>query len=222
MSAAVRVLMVDNHDSFVHTLVGYLVELGAVVEIVEADEIDPEAVVPALAGYDGVVVSPGPGRPERAGASVRVVQAAVDLEVPLLGVCLGHQAVAVAVGARVVEAPELMHGQTSEVTHDGSALFEGLRSPFTAGRYHSLAVEESSLPSAARVTARTPEGTVMSIAHRTAPVHGVQFHPESVLTEGGYRLLANWLRTIGATDAPARAAHLSPHRGALSPSTRSA
>ncbi|MFT4307426.1 MAG: gamma-glutamyl-gamma-aminobutyrate hydrolase family protein [Microbacterium sp.] len=221
MSAAVRVLMVDNRDSFVHTLIGYLVELGAAVELVEADEIDPDAAGPALRGYDGVVVSPGPGRPEDAGASVAVVRAAVERDVPLLGVCLGHQAVAVAVGARVVETPEPMHGETSEVAHDGSALFEGLRPRFVAGRYHSLAVEEPSLPAQVRVTARTPEGTVMAIAHRTAPVLGVQFHPESVLTEGGHRLLANWLRTIGAPDAPARAASLRAQRGALSPSTPS-
>lgn len=220
MTRAVSVLMVDNHDSFVHTLVGYLVELGARVELVEADEIEADAAGSALAGHDGVVISPGPGRPEAAGACVPLVRAAAGACVPLLGVCLGHQAIALAFGGAVDEAPELMHGQTSPVEHDGSALFEGLPSPFTAARYHSLAVAAVAAP--LRVSAWTPSGTVMAIEHRSAPVHGVQFHPESVLTEGGYRLLANWLRTLGAVDAPRRAARLSPHRGVLSPSTPSA
>lgn len=219
MSGQVRVLMVDNHDSFVHTLVGYLAELGARVELAESDEIDVEAAASTLAGYDGVVISPGPGRPEDAGASVALVHAAAASGVPLLGVCLGHQAIGVAFGAVVDEAPELMHGRTSQAEHDGSGLFDGLPSPLTVGRYHSLAVDAVRAP--LRVTARTATGTVMAIAHDSAPLHGVQFHPESVLTDGGYGLLANWLRMIGAIDAPALAERLSPHRGLLSPSTPS-
>jgi para-aminobenzoate synthetase component 2 len=217
-----RILMVDNRDSFVHTLVGYLTELGAVVDLREADEIAPDAVSAILSGYDGVVISPGPGTPEKAGASLSVVAAAVERQTPLLGVCLGHQAISVALGGDVAEAPELMHGMTSEVVHDGSSLFDGIPSPFVAGRYHSLAVPEDRLPDDLRVTARTADGAVMAIAHATLPIVGVQFHPESVLTDGGYRLLGNWLASLGDTDAAARGAELSPHRGSVSPRTPSA
>jgi len=202
------VLVVDNHDSFVHTLVGYLYELGADVDLVEADAIaDP---VRAIAPYRGVLVSPGPGAPTNAGASVAVVRAAADAGIPLLGVCLGHQAIGEAFGATVTEAPELMHGITSLVHHDGSRLYEGLPNPFTATRYHSLAIVPESLPAELVVTSRTERGVIMGVAHRTAPVVGVQFHPESVLTEGGHRLLGNWLETVGFTDAAARGAALHP------------
>lgn len=221
LSERLRILMIDNHDSFVHTLVGYLTELGADVELREADEIDPDAADAAVRGYDGVVVSPGPGAPEAAGASLAVVAAAAADAVPLLGVCLGHQAIAVAFGGTIAEAPELMHGMTSAVRHDGSALFAGLPSPFVAGRYHSLATPEVELPDTLRVTARTAEGTVMALAHTSLPITAVQFHPESVLTEGGYRLLGNWLESLGQHGAASRGAALSPHRGAVSPRTPS-
>lgn len=185
------ILVIDNHDSFVHTLVGYLHELGARTDLVEADEIDdPEGI---LAGRGGVLISPGPGSPSGAGASIAVARAAIAVGVPLLGVCLGHQVLAEACGAAVTEAPELMHGLTSDVHHGGDVLFEGMPSPFRATRYHSLAVVEQTLPPELVVTARTETGTVMALAHRNAPAWGVQFHPEAVLTEGGHRLLANWL-----------------------------
>ena len=204
------VLVVDNHDSFVHTLVGYLRELGADVDLVEADEIhDPPA---AIAGHRGILVSPGPGTPEAAGASIAVVRAAAAARTPLLGVCLGHQALAVAFGARVAEAPELMHGLTSDVHHDGAALFAGLPSPFAATRYHSLAAVPATLPAELAVTATTESGVVMALAHRTLPLQGVQFHPESVLTVGGYRLLGNWLEQVGCRGAALCGATLSPHR----------
>lgn len=204
------ILVVDNHDSFVHTLVGYLGELGAATDMVEADALgDPEE---AIAGYAGVMVSPGPGAPADAGASIDVVRAAAAHRVPLLGVCLGHQALAEAFGATVGHAPELMHGMTSQVFHDGSALYAGLPDPFVATRYHSLAVDRSSLPDDLEVTARTRSGVVMGLRHRSLPLVGVQFHPESVLTEGGYRLLGNWLAPLGWPDAATRGASLHPHR----------
>jgi para-aminobenzoate synthetase component 2 len=205
-----RVLVVDNHDSFVHTLVGYLRELGASTDLVESDAIDdPER---AIAGADGVLISPGPGAPSAAGASTAVVRAAARTQVPVLGVCLGHQALAEAFGATVDHAPELLHGITSPVHHDGHPLFAGLPSPFPATRYHSLAVVRATLPRDLTVTAETAEGVVMGLAHRRLPLWGVQFHPESVLTEGGYRLLGNWLEVVGVAGAAVRGAALSPHR----------
>lgn len=203
-----RVLVVDNRDSFVHTLVGYLRELGAEAEMAEADEVRDAAA--SLAGFDAVLISPGPGTPERAGASVDVVRAAAENGMPLLGVCLGHQAIATAFGARVDHAPDLMHGMVSQVHHDGSALYEGLPDPFAAGRYHSLAIVPGTLPDDLVVTSRTDAGVIMGIAHRALPIAGVQFHPESVLTEGGYRLLANWLAGIGMPEAVAAAEGLRP------------
>lgn len=210
MADATRVLVVDNHDSFVHTLVGYLHELGAETTMVEADAVaDAEA---AIDGYAGVLVSPGPGAPADAGASIAVVRAAAAREVPMLGVCLGHQALAEAFGATVGHAPELLHGITSAVHHDGSALFAGLPDPFAATRYHSLAVVRETVPADLVVTAATDTGVVMGLAHRSLPLWGVQFHPESVLSEGGYRLLGNWLIRVGVDGADARGAQLSPHR----------
>lgn len=203
-----RVLVVDNHDSFVHTLVGYLRELGAEVVLVEADEIADAAA--SLAGFDAVLVSPGPGTPAAAGASIAVVRAAADSGMPLLGVCLGHQAIGEAFGARVDHAPELMHGMVSDVHHDGTGLYAGLPDPFAAGRYHSLAIVPESLPGELMVTSRTDGGVIMGVAHRTLPIVGVQFHPESVLTEGGYRLLANWLAGAGMPEAVSAAAPLHP------------
>lgn len=204
------VLVVDNHDSFVHTLVGYLHELGADTDLVEADAIRTPA--DAIREYRGVLISPGPGAPADAGASIAVVRAAADAGIPLLGVCLGHQAIAEAYGATVAHAPELMHGMTSLVEHDGSPLYAGLPNPFTATRYHSLAIEPGTLPAELIVTSRTESGVIMGIAHRTAAVQGVQFHPESVLTEGGHRLLGNWLQTAGFMDAASRGASLRPRR----------
>ncbi|MFJ4223511.1 anthranilate synthase component II [Microbacterium sp. NPDC089695] len=205
-----RVLVVDNHDSFVHTLVGYLRELGADVEMIEADAVDVAALDEVLTEVDAVMVSPGPGAPADAGASLDVVRVAARLRMPVLGVCLGHQAIGAAFGVPVTQAPELMHGMVSEVVHDGSALFDGIPSPFAVGRYHSLALTAADLPPELTVTAQTASGTVMAIAHATLPMLGVQFHPESVLTEGGYRLLANWLALCGDVDAVARAARLHP------------
>lgn len=204
------VLVVDNHDSFIHTLVGYLHEIGAETRMVDADALtEPDRLV---AAYDAVLISPGPGAPEDAGSSVAVVHAAAASGVPLLGVCLGHQAVAVAFGATVAEAPELMHGMTSTVRHDGSAMFAGMPDEFTAGRYHSLAVDVTSVPSELRVTAHAAGGTIMAIEHRHLQILGVQFHPESVLTEGGHRMLGNWLESIGLDGAQQRGARLVPHR----------
>ena len=204
------ILVVDNHDSFVHTLVGYLHELGAEVDLVEADAVTDAAA--AIDGRRGILVSPGPGTPADAGASIEIVRAAASRGIPLLGVCLGHQAIGEAFGATVAHAPELMHGMTSLVHHDGGALYDGLPDPFVATRYHSLAIVPATLPAELVVTSRTDSGVIMGVAHRTAPIEGVQFHPESVLTEGGHRLLGNWLARVGFADAPARGAVLSPRR----------
>jgi para-aminobenzoate synthetase component 2 len=206
------ILVVDNHDSFVHTLVGYLHELGADTDLVEADAIDADAAASVIAGYRGVLISPGPGTPSAAGASIAIVRAAAASGIPLLGVCLGHQAIGEAYGATVGHAPELMHGMTSAVRHDGSPLYAGLPSPFTATRYHSLAIEPGTLPPELVITSETEGGVIMGIAHRTAPIVGVQFHPEAVLTEGGHRLLGNWLESVGFADAAARGAALHPRR----------
>ncbi|WP_243075958.1 aminodeoxychorismate/anthranilate synthase component II [Microbacterium sp. SS28] len=206
------VLVVDNHDSFVHTLVGYLHELGARTRLVEADAIAPGDVPRLLAGCKSVLLSPGPGTPENAGASIPVVHAAAERGIPLLGVCLGHQAIAVAFGATVDHASELMHGMTSSVHHGGDPLYAGLPDPFTATRYHSLAVVPASVPAALTVTSWTDSGVIMGLRHRSLPIEGVQFHPEAVLTQGGHRLLGNWLESTGMTDAAARGAALTPHR----------
>ena len=205
-----RVLVVDNYDSFVYTLNGYLLQLGAETTVVRNDDDAVADAVTALEGYDGVLLSPGPGTPAQAGASIALVHSAIRSGTPLIGVCLGHQAIAEALGATVTVAEELMHGKTSRVTHDGSELYEGVPEPFTATRYHSLAVVDSTLPSELTVTARTEGGIIMGLRHESAPVYGVQFHPESVLTEGGYRLLANWLAVAGLTTAKAAADGLNP------------
>ncbi|BDZ39892.1 anthranilate synthase component II [Microbacterium suwonense] len=199
---SVRVLVVDNHDSFVHTLIGYLVELGAEVTMVEADA-GIASLRRMLDTHDGVMISPGPGTPADAGASLEVVRLAAERRMPLIGVCLGHQAIGEAFGGTVARAPELMHGMVSQVSHDGSALFDGIRSPFSAGRYHSLALVEAHLPAELTVTARAEQGTIMAIAHESLPIVGVQFHPESVLTESGHRLLGNWLAGVGSVHSPA-------------------
>ena len=201
-----RVLVVDNYDSFVYNLVQYLAQLGADTTVRRNDEVDLDE----LDDVDGVLVSPGPGTPDRAGSSIEVIRRSADRALPLLGVCLGHQAIGAAYGAVVDRAPELLHGKTSLVHHTGAGVLAGLPDPFTATRYHSLAVDESTLPAEIEVTGRTESGIVMAMRHRTLPVEGVQFHPESVLTEGGHRLLANWLVTCGEADAVERSAGLAP------------
>ncbi|CAH0170407.1 Anthranilate synthase component 2 [Microbacterium oxydans] len=205
-----RVLVVDNHDSFVHTLVGYLEELGADITMIESDAVDAAALASLLPTFDALMLSPGPGSPADAGVSLEAVRLAAAQRMPLLGVCLGFQTVGAAFGTPVTEAPELMHGMVSAVTHAGIGLFEGLPSPLDVGRYHSLALAERDLPSDLIVTARTESGTVMGITHRDLPIDGVQFHPESVLTHGGYRLLANWLASVGDTVAVERSEQLHP------------
>lgn len=200
-----RVLVVDNYDSFVFNLVQYLGQLGAECVVKRNDEPG----VLDVRGVDGVLLSPGPGTPEEAGASVELVGRCTDEGVPLLGVCLGHQAIAVAGGATVSRAPELLHGKTSEVVHEGAGVLHGLPRPFTATRYHSLAVEEDTLPPELQVTGRTPSGVVMALRHRDRPIEGVQFHPESVLTQCGHVLLASWLGQCGDPGAAAIAPALS-------------
>jgi len=205
-----RVLVVDNYDSFVYTLNGYLLELGAETDVVRNDAFADEAAAGRAAEYDAVLLSPGPGTPADAGVSIALVRAALDSGQPLLGVCLGHQAIAEALGATVTHADELMHGKTSRVVHDGSPFYEGVPHTFTATRYHSLAVVDGTVPDELVVTARTEGGVIMGLRHERLPIHGVQFHPESVLTEGGYRMLGNWLALAGLPEAAERAKGLSP------------
>lgn len=205
MKAGPSILVVDNYDSFVYNLVQYLAELGAEVTVRRNDKVDARDV--ARGGYDGVLVSPGPGYPLGAGNCVSIIHYCAEHEVPMLGICLGHQALGEAFGADVVPAPELVHGRSSLVEHDGVGVFRAAPNPLVAGRYHSLVVTEASLPDEFEVTARS--GTlVMGFRHRTLPLEGVQFHPESVLTQDGYLLLANWLTVCGSSDALDRASAL--------------
>ena len=189
------VLLVDNYDSFVYNLVQELGELGAEPVVRRNDAVDV-AGIRALA-CDLLVISPGPGRPDDAGVSLAAITELAG-EVPILGVCLGHQAIGQAFGARIVRAPVLMHGKTSEVRHDGRGVFSGLPQPMTATRYHSLVVDPASVPACLEVTARTADGVIMGLRHRSLPIEGVQFHPESILTRVGHELLGNFLRTVGA------------------------
>ena len=205
-----RILVIDNYDSFVYTLNGYLMELGAETDVVRNDSFEKTDAAARIAEYDGVLVSPGPGKPSDAGVSIAVVEAALAADLPLFGVCLGHQAIAEAFGATVTNAEELMHGKTSVITHDGSDFYEGVPQPFTATRYHSLAVVAATVPSDLIVTSRTQGGVIMGLRHATAPIVGVQFHPESVLTEGGYRMLGNWLALTGLPSAQETAKGLHP------------
>lgn len=203
-----RILVVDNYDSFVWNLVHYLAQLGAEVEVWRNDDerfgdLSPEV----FADFDGILLSPGPGTPEHAGVCVDLI-GRVGGHKPIFGVCLGLQAIAVACGGSVGRAAELLHGKVSPVRHQGVGVMAGLANPFTATRYHSLAITE--LPESLDVTAETETGVIMGVRHRELPIEAVQFHPESVLTEGGYQLLANWLAVCGDTEAPGRAAGLAP------------
>ncbi|MET9519653.1 aminodeoxychorismate/anthranilate synthase component II [Streptomyces sp. NPDC002994] len=202
-----RILVVDNYDSFVFNLVQYLYQLGAECEVRRNDEVE---LSHAQDGFDGVLLSPGPGAPEQAGVCVDMVRHCAATGVPVFGVCLGMQSMAVAYGGVVGRAPELLHGKTSPVTHTGAGVFAGLPSPFTATRYHSLAAEPQALPAELEVTARTADGIIMGLRHRDLPVEGVQFHPESVLTEHGHLMLANWLVRCGDPGAVERSAGLAP------------
>ena len=195
------VLVVDNFDSFVYNLVQYLGQLGVPSVVRRNDAVTIEEL-PDL-DVAGVLLSPGPGTPSEAGVTVPMVRAAAEAGTPVFGVCLGHQAIAEAFGAEVVRAPELLHGKTSQVVHDGVGVLAGLPSPFTATRYHSLAVVDGTVGDELEVTGMTPSGVVMALRHRELPIEGVQFHPESVLTEGGHQMLATWLTACGLAPDPA-------------------
>lgn len=206
-----RILVVDNYDSFVYTIVGYLDQLGAETVVVRNDAVPPAE---ERTGFDGILISPGPGTPRAAGQSMDVIRDCARTATPMLGVCLGHQALGEAFGATVTHAPELMHGKTSQVEHHGEGVLAGLKTPFVATRYHSLAVVDGTVPDELVVTARTHTaqgaGVIMGLQHRELPLHGVQFHPESVLTEGGHRLLANWLEICGLDGAVEASAGMAP------------
>jgi para-aminobenzoate synthetase component 2 len=204
--ATTKILVVDNYDSFVFNLVQYLGQLGAETTVVRNDEISVEAAI----DYDGVLISPGPGTPEAAGISIPMIKFCAEKKIPLFGVCLGHQAIGVAFGATVSRAPELMHGKTSEIIHNREGVFANLPSPFTATRYHSLAIERATVPDELQITGETEGGIVMSVRHKSLPIEGVQFHPESVLTEHGHAMLANWLSECGDKNALIKAVGLSP------------
>jgi len=204
-----RILVVDNYDSFVFNIVQYLAQLGAEVDVRRNDEVTPDDA----RGYDGVLLSPGPGTPADAGVCIEMIETLAGV-LPIFGVCLGHQAIGEAYGASVVRAPELLHGKTSLVHHQGDGVLAGLPDPFTATRYHSLAIDPATVPAELEVTATTDTGVIMAVRHRTLDVEGVQFHPESVLTEGGHRMLANWLVRCGQADAVERSAGLAPVVGA--------
>src|SRR5215475_9213298 len=200
-----RVLVVDNYDSFVYNLVQYLCQLGAECDVRRNDEIAVADI--ARLGVGAILLSPGPGTPQRAGICMDVIRRCGG-DLPIFGVCLGHQTFGAAYGATVQRAPELLHGKTSRVRHDGAGVLAGLPDPFTATRYHSLAVVESTLPAEIEVTGRTASGVLMAMRHRSLPIEGVQFHPESVLTEGGHTMLANWLASCGLPEALERAPDL--------------
>lgn len=206
-----RILVVDNYDSFVFTIVGYLEQMGGECTVVRNDAVPLTADGAVdLDGFDGVLVSPGPGNPDTAGRTLQVIARCGELRVPMLGVCLGHQALGQLYGGRVDHAPELMHGRTSEVLHEGDSVFAGVPSPVTTTRYHSLTVVPETIPEELVVTARTADGVVMGLRHRELPLHGVQFHPESVLTANGHLMLAHFLEMCDGKDAATRAAGLAP------------
>ena len=201
-----KILVVDNYDSFVFNLVQYLQQLGAECTVVRNDQLK----VSDADNYDGVLISPGPGTPEAAGVSVELVKYCGEKKIPLLGVCLGHQVIAVAYGATVSRAPELLHGKTSVVNHNNKSVLIDIPTPFTATRYHSLAIEKQTLPDEIEVTGSTDSGVIMAIQHKTLPICGVQFHPESVLTEHGYQMIGNWLKICGDDGARKRSEGLTP------------
>ncbi|MEM7413593.1 MAG: aminodeoxychorismate/anthranilate synthase component II [Myxococcota bacterium] len=194
-----HIAMIDNYDSFTYNLVQYLSELGAEVRVVRNDAVSVDTLLEE--GPAGVVISPGPGEPGGAGISLDTVHACAKASLPLLGVCLGHQSIGEAFGGRVRRARSIMHGKVSEISHDGSGVFEGLPSPLEATRYHSLVVDEASLPDALVITARTADQEIMGLRHQTLPIEGVQFHPESILTKSGKRLLRNFLDRCGVEAA---------------------
>jgi anthranilate synthase/aminodeoxychorismate synthase-like glutamine amidotransferase len=196
---SLRVLLVDNYDSFTYNLYQYLCELGAEVEVARNDEISVEEI--AQRELDGIVISPGPSRPENAGISMEVIRR-FGPHVPILGVCLGHQSIGLVYGGEVITV-EPVHGKKSAVDHRGHGVFEGLPTPIDAGRYHSLAVAAESVPEALEVTATSPDGLVMGLRHRQYPVEGIQFHPESILTEDGMTMLGTWLRSLREQDVSA-------------------
>jgi len=205
-----RVLVVDNYDSFVYTLNGYLLQLGAETTVVRNDSFSADDAASVIADYDAVLLSPGPGTPAAAGVSIPIVKAVIESGQPLFGVCLGHQAIAEAMGATVTHADELMHGKTSLIEHDDSGFYNGVPQPFRATRYHSLAIVDGTTPSDLVVTSRTEGGVIMGVRHASLPIFGVQFHPESVLTEGGYRMVGNWLAVAGLPEAAETAKGLTP------------
>jgi para-aminobenzoate synthetase component 2 len=206
----VKILVLDNYDSFVYTLNGYLQQLGAETEVLRNDVV-PESELPELlAKYDAILISPGPGTPAAAGLSIPTVKLSLSTGKPIFGVCLGHQAIAEAMGATVTNAEELMHGKTSLVYHDDSLIYKDVPEPFTATRYHSLAVVTETVPEDLLITSKTSGGVIMGIQHKTLPIYGVQFHPESVLTQGGYQMLGNWLESIGLSGAATKAKSLNP------------
>jgi len=200
-----RILVIDNYDSFVYNIVQYLGQLGADVDVKRNDEVSIEQAKT----YDGILLSPGPGTPADAGVCISIVKELGGV-VPIFGVCLGHQAIAEAFGATVSRAPELLHGKTSQVFHQGSSVMALLANPFTATRYHSLAVEADTVPVELEVTGQTESGVVMGLRHKSADIEGVQFHPESVLTEGGHIMLGEWLARCGDTNAQTLALGLAP------------
>jgi anthranilate synthase component 2 len=195
-----RILVVDNYDSFTWNLVDYLRALGAEVRVERNDAIDPAGAL--ASGAEGILISPGPGDPDGAGVSLALVAACAEAGRPLLGVCLGHQAIGRHFGGRIESAPRPMHGKTSPIAHDGGGVFAGLPSPFAATRYHSLTLAPESVPACLAVSATAEDGTVQGLRHRSLPIHGVQFHPESVASEHGHKLLANFL-SIARAKVPA-------------------
>jgi para-aminobenzoate synthetase component 2 len=203
---ATRVLVIDNYDSFVFNIVQYLAQLGADVTVKRNDEVE---LIEAK-NFDGVLLSPGPGTPKDAGVCIDMVHYCAENKIPLFGVCLGHQAIAEAFGGVVSRAPELLHGKTSEVFHQGESVMSSLPQPFTATRYHSLAIENGTVLEDFEITSQTESNVIMGLRHKTLPIEGVQFHPESVLTEGGHRMLAEWLTVCGDKDAIAKSVGLAP------------
>ena len=205
-----RILVVDNYDSFVFTLVGYVRQFGAETTVIRNDDLSVEDAVKLAREHDAILISPGPGAPSEAGVSMDLIRHAEREGQPLLGVCLGHQALAEAFGGVVKHSPELMHGKTSVLTHTGTGVFEGVRQPVTTTRYHSLAIADGTLPEVLEATAHTEGGIIMGVQHRNAPLRGVQFHPESVLTEDGYLMVGNFLEIAGLEGAAERARGMSP------------